>query len=401
MPATDTRTLLLASILTAGCTIVEVRDAETGSAAQGVTVRIDTPSWGCNGFLCGQSVEATTPASGLVVFTPADPADITGPLDPTQSAGNGWKRFELSGPTIDTLVEYRDHQYTQECAAFADGEVTTAPCRTQSFEVHWSGDDEYELLPDLVPVPLASEDDLSWECVSLDEGGTQVDVRILRIAAGAFNGGPGPLELYAAPDDSAWQRVFRRDFSYEDVDTGGCIAWHPLHQHEHFGAWIALRLLDTDPACEGDDYPGWCILAEQNKLSYEPRDTELYDSALNSTWCLEYAEDPFLCAAQSYPGLSFAGGGTSVDGMSPGFGDVYNSDFDSQFIRLDASILPGTYTVEIEVNPDHQIRERSFDNNRHRFTIEVPEPSSTCIDCTNLAVGGCPQYGLEDFGLCE
>ncbi len=389
----------------AGCTIVQVRDAATGQTVSGITVQVDPPPWPCSGLGCGQSNTAITGGSGLAVITPADPSDISTGYDLTQWVPSGWRRFHLSAPGYDPVVFYRDHDYPLTCAAYDDGVYSPQPCQYYDWELHPQTELDYPLLPDLVPMPDALGD-RSWECVTLDLDNTGVptDYRILRVAAGALNAGPGPLEMYEGAGGSARQRIYDRSFDlHQDLDTGGCIVYHPIHEHEHFGSWIALRVItDSDP-CAVVPTPAGCIVAEQAKLSYEPRDTQLVDALLELDYA-NYLDVPAPLLPAPYPKgitLDGVGGLGEIVGMTPGWGDIYSSNFPSQYIRIPPGVPAGEYVLEVQVNPDAQVHERSLDNNRHRIEIEVPAVApGACQDCTNLALPGCSQYAYEDVGLC-
>jgi hypothetical protein len=58
-------------------------------------------------------------------------------------------------------------------------------------------------------------------------------------------------------------------------------------------------------------------------------------------------------------------------GISAGWADVYHRNLDCQWIDI-TGVPAGRYTLELEVNPDRQILESNFSNNKARVEVVIP-----------------------------
>src|SRR5205807_1298331 len=55
-------------------------------------------------------------------------------------------------------------------------------------------------------------------------------------------------------------------------------------------------------------------------------------------------------------------------GIQKGWGDVYDSTLDGQWIDI-TGVPDGNYTLEMEVNPQHRLPESNYDNNIGALTV--------------------------------
>ena len=60
----------------------------------------------------------------------------------------------------------------------------------------------------------------------------------------------------------------------------------------------------------------------------------------------------------------------SNQGIQKGWGDLYNSTLDGQWIDI-TGVPDGSYTLEIEINPAHLIQELNYDNNVTRVPVVI------------------------------
>lgn len=212
-----------------------------------------------------------------------------------------------------------------------------------------AGEGEVDLLPDLVVDPVALTQ------TRIDQT-TLPGHRLLRLSTSTPNIGAGPLEVrgstIVAPDaQQVLQRIYRVDGSYWDR-LAGTFAYHPTHGHTHFDGWAVYRLR----ARSADGAVG-AILAQGDKTSFCLLDVVAYEeggSALGST-------PPHYTTC-----------GQMVQGISPGWSDVYDRELDDQWI--DISNLPdGSYWLEAEVDPDQQVLEEpdGETNNIARVALDL------------------------------
>ena len=205
-----------------------------------------------------------------------------------------------------------------------------------------------DLLPDLVVDPAALAH-------------TRIDTRtlpghrLMRLSTSTPNIGAGALEIrgstVVAPDQQqVLQRIYRSDGSSSDR-LAGTFVYHPTHQHTHFGDWAVYRLR----AVLEDGNPG-AVIASGNKTSFCLLDVVPYDPG---------GELPVV------PPAAYTTCGATIQGISPGWADVYDLELDDQWI--DVTGLPdGAYWLEAEVDPAQQILELppgGEDNNVSRIRI--------------------------------
>lgn len=372
------RRLLLLPALLLGCTHGEITDVVTGVGIPGATVSFSPAGFFSNACVsplgCDETVVATALAYpfGLAIYD-ANPFLADGSTDASRLVASGWRRAEVSAPGYQTEVHYFQHGYTETCTLNIEGVPTDVSCERLDFALHPTGGPAFDLLPDLVPAPDAVHDN-EITCVDLPNG---VHQRILRVGAGAMNVGLGRVCLNTTTAGGVEQTVFASDNSATVSDTGGCSAFHALHQHIHMGHWLDLRVIQDDPSCLNPETrdDALCVLGHASKLSYEPRNTTPYDAIL--------------------PGFEYDPNWGDCEWiMDPGWGDVYWSAFEAQFVVLPTDIVPGDYLIEVMIDPAGQITERRTDNNLQQIEVTIPaEDFSSCVNCTaGLTSPGCEQY---------
>lgn len=146
--------------------------------------------------------------------------------------------------------------------------------------------------------------------------------RLLRFTTTTPNLGPGDLFI-GDPSRSPLMRI----------DT--------CHGHFHFEGYAEARLLDS----RGNQ------VGHGHKASF----------CLIDLWPIPGA------GGRRTPQFADCG----FQGISAGWADVYHRNLDCQWVDI-TGVPPGRYTLELEVNPDHDIPESSFSNNKARVEVTIP-----------------------------
>ncbi|WP_040320270.1 lysyl oxidase family protein [Aeromicrobium marinum] len=210
--------------------------------------------------------------------------------------------------------------------------------------------DDGLLLPDLTTLPASS--------VQMD---TSSGVRLLRFGTTLANVGVGPLEL--VPDGAvtcpAGERSFGQDVRVDvdedgeysrDVDVrterfgGVCSLFHADHDHWHIEGSARYELFTDD----GEP------VIEQDKVSFCLRDTDLVPG------------QP-LTVGLTYGACSR----DALQGISPGWGDLYDFDLNGQVMPLPADLADGTYCLVMTADPLDLVRETDEDNNASVTPVSI------------------------------
>ena len=185
----------------------------------------------------------------------------------------------------------------------------------------------------------------------------------LRFSNTTANIGLGRLHLIGIlpplPDGSqlVMQRIFRDDNTYWD-DTSGAFLYHPTHSHTHFEDWCAYRLREILP---GDGVGA--VVAEGAKTSFCILDLGVYSSSLPN-----YNPNPY-----------YTGCGSSIQGLSVGWFDLYSKTLPGQNIDI-TDVPDGQYWLESEADPVNNIIESNESNNITRIKVTIGEASTIAAD---------------------
>ena len=217
------------------------------------------------------------------------------------------------------------------------------------------------------PDDSASDDRLLPDLRSLDAHDMRIEVtpqgRRLRFAAALANDGPGPLVLkprdrrdclrgeHAATQvlfvDSDGDGRFRRG---RDERTrrqfAGCMLRHRGHDHWHFDAMAAYSLRRPDAARS---------LARRPKVSFCLRDNTRIEGAATSVRREHYGE----CSA------------TRLQGISPGWVDVYGADLDGQWLALPRGVRDEVVCLDLEADPRGLVEEADETDNATSVAVRV------------------------------
>lgn len=185
----------------------------------------------------------------------------------------------------------------------------------------------------------------------------------LRFSTTSWNSGAGPMELVAGETGPAGQNVYQRiylsDGSHYDR-LAGTFEWHPDHQHFHLENYATYTL---DPVAA----PGGSQRTSA-KTSFCLLDNELVDTSL--------------------PGAPvspvFASCGTTIQGISVGWGDTYGRHLAGQSFDFTGN-PSGDYDLTIEIDPFGRLLETSDGDNVScvRVRVNVSSSSATVLgDCS-------------------
>ncbi len=191
------------------------------------------------------------------------------------------------------------------------------------------------LLPDLQTLPPS---DLEIRLLSRGR-------RVLRLANTVWNSGQGPLELvgalnFATQRTRVVQRVYASDTTVHDHLVGEFV-WHPGHDHWHVEDFVLYQLWSVTPQGELER-----VVASSAKLSYCLIDTDVVDQ-----------EHPGFTARRHYRGC-----GRTLQGLSVGWGDKYDSFLDGQSLDL-TGLTDGVYVLVSRTNPTAALLEADYTNN--------------------------------------
>jgi hypothetical protein len=202
----------------------------------------------------------------------------------------------------------------------------------------------------------------------------------IRFSVTSYNHGLGPLELIAGATGSQGQNVYQRVYYSDGTHTGtpsdpdyfaGTFVWHPAHNHFHFGQY-ALYTLAPINAPGGSPKSG-------NKTTFCIMDTTKVDGSLPG-------------APQQ---AGYAVCGSTVQGMSVGWGDTYGYNLEGQSINITGN-PSGDYCLTIQIDPNGRLCEAdetadcgsSSDNiASSRVRINVEANTVTVLDNTGCGVG--------------
>jgi hypothetical protein len=155
--------------------------------------------------------------------------------------------------------------------------------------------------------------------------------RLLRFSVAALNQGTGD---FAPPEPKTRPDLF---------EFGQC------HNHYHYRSFAQYRLYDAD---------GETLYVEGRKYAFCMEDTaRSHDGADVS------CNQKFDCGAQ---------------GIQKGWLDVYGWSLDCSWIDI-TDTPPGDYVIQARVNPDKVFMESSFDNNRVRIAVTIPDAEEGTI----------------------
>ncbi len=211
-----------------------------------------------------------------------------------------------------------------------------------------------------------------------------VEGDLLRFSTALANQGDGPLEIRGGNvlpngNQEVYQRIFSDDGSFTDV-VAGEFTYHPGHGHIHFDGYAIYNLRDRLPNGDVGD-----IIATGGKVSFCLIDIARLPGSTNSS--------------------SYGSCGSTRQGISAGWSDVYSAGLSDQWINI-ATVVDGDYYMEIVVDPDDQLIESDETNNTTIIDVtlnrgvtgngDIFEPNDTFATAENFgALSYLNQPGLS------
>ncbi|HWY76108.1 MAG TPA: immunoglobulin domain-containing protein, partial [Verrucomicrobiae bacterium] len=133
------------------------------------------------------------------------------------------------------------------------------------------------------------------------------------------------------------------DLYFGNPASNPLFVWAPCHAHYHFQNYMSYRLRNSNGKIAAIGLKvGFCIL------------------------------DVFRWNPNSAPNASYT---CSNQGIQQGWGDLYDSSLDGQWIDI-TGLPPGNYTIELEANPQGIILESNYGNNLTTVPIAIGNPNA-------------------------
>ncbi len=163
---------------------------------------------------------------------------------------------------------------------------------------------------------------------------------VLRFSNTVWNAGPGRLEMEGNPDPqqggkAIYQNVYdARGTQVDSKLVNSDFVYHPTHQHFHFADFANYRLLRQDRR------GGYRLAAQQQ----------------------QFGEKTGFCIMDTRPVASPADATYSVcdgavQGLSVGWGDVYDYTLDDQWVELRRGLKDGEYALVSTADPENRLDE--------------------------------------------
>lgn len=219
------------------------------------------------------------------------------------------------------------------------------------------------LLPNMSSLPA---EDVHIEV--LDDG-----TRLLRFASVLSNTGPGPLMVVTddSPNECRRGQRFASQIMFVDAredgrysrskdkqhvrSPAGCMLDHPSHDHWHFDASASYVLTARG---------SWQPVVSSDKVSFCLRDSRKLPGP-----------GP---AQEQYGDCDQA----SRQGISPGWGDVYESDLDGQALELPDDLRNGRYCLTLTADPFNLWRETDDTDNSSVVGVRINRDAASVVSTT-------------------
>jgi hypothetical protein len=205
-------------------------------------------------------------------------------------------------------------------------------------------------LPDLRPLPSG----LNNRRI-VNEG----DSRLLRFDTIIENSGKGPVEVRgrrkrATDPMQAFQAIYTdkalRRFRLHPI---GEFEWHDVHRHWHLLQVAEYRLKNLKGEQVGEGTKVSFCFVDTNHSSPGLRGSPAVQRYIR---CSNVENDQHFKA-----------------GISVGWSDVYNLGLFGQWVEI-TGVPPGTYQLEVEIDPQNLIQEEDETNNIARTNVNIPAP---------------------------
>ena len=214
--------------------------------------------------------------------------------------------------------------------------------------------------PDVLPDAGLLSSYLADAYVTTSNSELPPGTRALRFSTASVNYGNGRLHLEGGQVIGGLQvvkqRIYRTDGTSWTRDCG-FFTYHAAHGHIHFDDWTVFRL---------------------RRVTETGGVGEVVRTGAKTSFCiLEIVQhNNSLPGHNQSPSYSSCG---QVQGLRPGWADVYSSGLEGQYINL-TGIPDGTYWLEGQVDPDNLVVESNESNNYARVLVAVGNPPTATAD---------------------
>jgi hypothetical protein len=183
--------------------------------------------------------------------------------------------------------------------------------------------------------------------------------RLLRFAAIVSNRGDHPFDVLGAPADAerweALQCVRWAARACLERRPAGTVIFHPEHGHWHLDAFVLYELRRVGADGEPDLSPEGLVVSSE-KMSFCLQDSTAEEGLQNP---------PF-----------YVGCTAVIQGISPGWADIYDSSLPGQELGLDG-VLDGVYALVYTVNPDGSLYDADPSDDVAYSLIEISDGGTT------------------------
>lgn len=210
--------------------------------------------------------------------------------------------------------------------------------------------------------------------------------RCLRFDQVFANRGEGALEMrFVVPHDpnsatrSVFQRIYRSNNTFTERLAGEW-EFHTAHQHYHFEGFGLSRLFRAGPG--GQQLGSVPVKSRRFNLNGK-RHLQLYPVAgiRKVSFCIADIEIVFWAQKGSgvrtynapdclFPAFSDADNDYLIQGITPGWADVYEWYLPDQYIEV-SGVPDGYYILETIADPDNNMLEANENNNRNAVLIRL------------------------------
>lgn len=169
---------------------------------------------------------------------------------------------------------------------------------------------------------------------------------VIRFSTAMYNGGTGPVELHGTPATSLDLNFTASQWIYEDpaglrFEPVGLFAFHAAHRHFHFDGYGRYELWSkrSFDRAQASDFTTGAPLHVSPKVSFCMIDSQRFD-------------------ANAPPARVYQTCTPALQGVSPGWADIYDWGLPDQWIDVGSSPLPdGDYVVRNIADPFNVIYE--------------------------------------------
>ena len=231
-----------------------------------------------------------------------------------------------------------------------DGFNGGAIAASGTISLHWGLD-----LPDVIVwapsiAPFITVETFTGTNCDVVEGAVQAGCRrLLRFTTEARNIGESDLNLGSPVGNSNFM-------------------FAPCHMHYHFAGYAEYRLLQFGLPLLSGRKTGFCL-----------EDVSRFDTTANPSTL-------YACDHQ---------------GAQRGWADVYGASISGQWLDI-TEVAPGTYTLELEVNPAHSFAESDYSNNKAQVPVTIPPLSndsfSNALSMLGTSVSGNNATATKEAG---